>query len=627
MLVSCVLAVLSPQGDVAAARPPHWAYVTPMRPEIPRSDVHAIDAFLEPRLLAAGLVPAPEADRATLLRRLSFDLIGLPPSPAELDAFLADTAPGAYEHQVDRLLASPHFGEHQAVAWLDLARYADTGGFNFDQTRAMWKWRDWVVDAFDSDLPFDRFTLLQLAGDLLPDAGEDGRIAVGFHRNTMLNDEGGVDPAEARWERLVDRTTTTATVWLGASLQCAQCHDHKFDPIAQRDFYGLLAFFEPAEEVQLDLATPDQARRRDELRARVAALQAAKAPAAEIAKAEKAAKAFAGDSTLSFVERRDVAAATEIRLRGSYDARGERVTAAVPPALGPRFPAGAAQDRLGLARWLVDPTHPLVARVHVNRVWAALFGRPLVGTPEDFGTQSPPRDHPELHDWLATEFVRLGFSHKALLRTLVTSQAYRRSAVATAEDRALDPDNRWYARGPRFRLTAEQIRDQWLAVGGLLSPHRGGPPVFPLQADTQGVVPTNKADVRWQPSDGEARHRRALYTFWRRTQTFVQFAAFDAPSREQCTVRRQRTNSPLQALAGLNDPAAWEAAQALGERMRTHAGDDRARLAFGFRLCTSRPPTERELDRLAAALAAETGPLRWTLLANAMTNLDEALVR
>jgi hypothetical protein len=318
---------------------------------------------------------------------------------------------------------------------------------------------------------------------------------------------------------------------------------------------------------------------------------------------------------------------TELRLRGGYDNRGERVLAGVPRGLGPALPDTAKVDRLALARWLVDPRHPLVARVHLNRLWASVFGRPLVDTPEDFGKQSPPRDHPELLDWLAIEFVRLGWSQKALLRTLVTSQAYRRSAAADASTRARDPQNRWYARGPRFRLTAEQIRDQWLAAGGLLSAQRGGPPVFPLQADTQGIVPTNKADVRWRPSDGEARHRRALYTFWRRTQTFVQFAAFDAPSREQCTVQRQRTNTPLQALSALNDPAAWEAAQALGERMRTHTGDDRARLAFGFRLCTSRPPTERELDRLAKALAAEPEALRWPLLANALLNLDEALTR
>ena len=627
MLVLLVAAALAPQGEGAAARPTHWAYVAPTRPTPPSPAVHPIDAFLEPRLRAAGLTPAPEADRATLLRRLSFDLIGLPPTPAELDAFLADTRSDAFERQVHRLLTSPHYGEHQATAWLDLARYADTGGFNFDQPRSMWKWRDQVIDSFNLDVPFDRFTVLQLAGDLLPEAGEEGRIASGFHRNTPFNDEGGVDADEARWERLLDRASTTATVWLGATLQCAQCHDHKYDPISQRDFFAMVAFFEPADEITLELPTAAQQQQREALRARVRELVASAAPAKEVTAAEKKAAGFAVDSTLVLAERPDVEAATTLRLRGAYDARGARVSAGVPAALGPPWPDHLPKNRLGLARWLTDPRHPLVARVHVNRLWASVFGAPLVASPEDFGTQCPPVDHPELLDWLATEFMRLGWSQKALLRTLVTSQAWRRSAAVDDEARERDPRNRWYARGPRFRLTAEQVRDSQLLTSGLLAPTLGGPPVFPLQADTRGLVPTNKADVRWKPSDGDGRHRRAIYTFWRRTQTFVQFGLFDAPSREQCTVVRQRTNTPLQALSALNDPASWAAASALGARMRAAAGDDRSRLAFGFRLCTSRLPQPAELDRLARALAAEPGPLQWAMLGNAMLNLDEALTR
>ena len=598
-----------------------------MRPTPPREDIAPIDAFATANAIRAGLTPAAEADRATLLRRLTFDLIGLPPTIEELDVFLGDRSPDAYERAVDRLLASPHYGERWATPWLDLARYADTDGFNFDSPRAMWKYRDWVIDAYNRDLPFDRFSELQLAGDLLPDAGVEGRIATGFHRNTMLNDEGGVDPAEARWDRLLDRATTTTTVWLGSTLHCAQCHDHKYDPISQRDFYAMVAFFEPAEEKTLELATPEQTRRRQQLQDRVAELEASKAPADAIAKAKKEAKAFAVDSTLVLSESATVEASTVLRVRGSYDMRGETVAAGVPQALGPAWPAGAPKNRLGLARWLMQPDHPLVARVQVNRLWGHLFGRPLVATPEDLGTQAPPVDQPELLDWLATEFVRLGWSQKALLRTIVLSETYRRQCAVPDAARERDPQNRWLARGARFRLPAEHVRDLQLAASGLLAPAIGGPSVFPLQADVSGVIPTNKTDMRWKPSAGDARHRRGLYTFWRRTATFVQFAVFDAPSREQCMVLRQRTNTPLQALCALNDPGAWEAAKALGARMAGAPGDDRQRLAFGFRLCTSRHPDAEELDLLVAALSAEAEDQRWTLVANALLNLDEALSR
>lgn len=622
-----LLAVLAPQ-DPPAPEPAntHWAYIAP-RPAMPPRDGHPIDAFVDAAIEREGLSPAPEADRATLLRRVTFDLIGLPPTIAELDAFLADESLDAYERVVDRLLASPHYGERQAVPWLDLARYGDTNGFNFDSPRSMWKWRDWVIDALNRDVPFDRFTLLQLAGDLLPDAGEEGLVATGFHRNTMLNDEGGVDPDEARWERLLDRASTTATVWLGATMQCAQCHDHKYDPISQRDFFALVAFFEPAAEETLELPTSAQAERRAALQARARELAESNAPAAERAAAKKALQSANVDSTLILRERPDAPAVTRLRLRGAYDAVGEPVEADVPHALGPPLELGAPRNRLALARWLVRPDHPLVARVHVNRVWGELFGRPLAATPEDLGTQGAAPDHPHLLDFLARHFVRSGWSQKALLRTIVTSNAYCRATAVPDAQRALDPQNRFFARGSRHRLGAEFLRDLQLSASGLLVPTLGGPSVFPLQADTSGVVPTNKADVRWRPSEGGDRHRRGLYTFWRRTATFVQFAVFDAPSREVCTVRRQRTNTPLQALSALNDPASWEAATALGRRMAAADGDDRARLAMGFRLCTSRQPDEQELDLLADALAAEPMDLRWALVANALLNLDEAMSR
>jgi len=566
---------------------PHWAYVPPVRPVPPRDDMAPIDAFVQVHLDAAGLAPSPRASRETLIRRLSLDLIGLPPTLDEIDAFVADARPDAYEQLVDRLLASPHYGERWAVPWLDLARYGDSNGFNFDASRKIWAWRDWVVRALNDDVPYDRFTVLQLAGDLLPRADDDARIATGFHRNTMLNNEGGVDAEEARWERLLDRAATTATVWLGSTFRCAQCHDHKYDPISQRDFYALVAFFEPAAEV--DLAT-------------------------------------GGTKTMVMQERADTAASTVLRRRGSYDLPDERVAAGTPAALH-AWPSGEPHNRLGLARWLASPQNPLFARVQVNRLWAALFSAPLCETPEDFGHRAPPPLHRELLDWLAVEFAAGGWSQKRLLRTIVQSATYQRSAVSTAAQRERDPQNRLLAHGARFRLDAEFVRDVALAASGLLSPKLGGPPVFPVQADISGIVPTNKVDLAWQLSAGDDRYRRGLYTYWRRTAPFVQNAVFDAPSREQCTVQRLRTDTPLQALVGLNDPGLFEAAQALGRRMQQAPGDDRGRLLFGFRLCTSRPPTARELDRLQQSLAAEPAAMAWTMVANALLNLDETLCR
>ncbi|HEX7901545.1 MAG TPA: DUF1553 domain-containing protein [Planctomycetota bacterium] len=583
----------------------HWAYIKPVRPVPPRKDVAPIDAFIGARW--GALKPAPEASKEALIRRVSLDLTGLPPTLEEVDAFLADPN---YEKLVDRLLASPRYGERWARPWLDLARYADTNGFNIDSRRVMWKWRDWVIDAFNRDVPFDRFTIEQFAGDLLPDATEATRIATGFHRNTMLNEEGGVDPDEARWERLLDRASTTATVWLGSTYACAQCHNHKYDPIAQKDFYKLVAFFETQSETSMDFPTPEQKAKRDEL----ARLKKEKAPKAEIDKLQKELQGIV--TALVFAEKPGAEPATHLRIRGGYEARGEKVTAGVTAAFHP-WPEGAPLDRLGLARWLVSPENPLVARVTVNRLWDALFGRPLVDTPEDLGTQAPPPTHPELLDWLATEFVRVGWSQKALLKTIVTSAAYKRDSRVSREHLAADPQNRLYARGARFRLEAEMIRDVQLSAAGLLSAKIGGPSVFPLQSDTSGAIAINKTDMTWKPSEGEDRYRRGLYTYWRRTAPFVAFALFDAPTREQCVVRRTRTNTPLQALSALNDPAAWDAAKALGKLMAETS------LEEGFRRCTTRRPSKDELDLLERARKRDG----WTMVANALLNLDETLTR
>ncbi len=691
-------------ADAAVER--HWAHVKPVRPALPAvGDAGAVrnpvDAFILARLEREGLAPSPEAPKEKLLRRASLDLIGLPPGPAELDAFLADAAPDAYERAVDRLLASPRYGERWARPWLDLARYADTNGFNIDSRRTMWMYRDWVIRALNADMPFDAFTVDQIAGDMLPGATLDQRIASGFHRNTMLNEEGGVDREEARWETLLDRVNTTTTVWLGATIACAQCHNHKYDPFSQKDYYRLLAFFDNADEPTVEAPTPEQEKRRAGVKAEIERLEkllAAQTPELDAAQAawerkpgnvpgdiralldvpperrsakEKAElsahhrtiapalkpardrlaalkrdlKALPVDSALVMRERAgSERPSTDLRIRGSFVARGERVPADVPASLHP-LPPGASANRLGLARWLVSGENPLVARVTVNRLWEQLFGRGLVGTPEDFGLQGERPIHPELLDWLAVEFMERGWSQKAILRTMATSAAYRRSSRVTAEHLRRDPENRLLARGPRFRLEAEQLRDAALSAAGLLSGKIGGPSVFPLQADMSGVIPINKTSMAWTPSAGEDLHRRGLYTYWRRTMPFAAFTSFDAPSRECCTVRRTRTNTPLQALSALNDPGFFDAARGLARRALAEGGaDDRSRAAYAFRLCTARWPDPGTLDRLIAALEREREHFRanaesaravagseelaaWTLVANVLLNLDETLTR
>ncbi|HVE42866.1 MAG TPA: PSD1 and planctomycete cytochrome C domain-containing protein [Planctomycetota bacterium] len=678
----------------------HWAYVKPERPRLPKvlnPDLarNAIDTFLLGRLDKEGLTYSPEASKETLIRRLSLDLTGLPPDLKEVDEFVADASAGAYEKLVDRLIASPHYGERWARPWLDLARYADTNGFNFDSRRTMWKYRDWVINALNRDLPFDQFSIEQIAGDLLPGSTIEQKIATGFHRNTMTNEEGGTDPDEARWETLIDRVTTTAAVWLGTTLNCCQCHNHKYDPFTQKEFYQFLAFFESSEEPKIELLSPEQQAHRKDLRARIAheeeQLKKANLPE-HVAKAlkiaiEKRSNTQRNDvvvfcrsqapadlkpltaplldlyaeldtldvgTALVLREKPNEMPSTYFRIKGGYTNRGEKVTAAVPASLPP-VPAGKPLNRLGLAYWLVDENNPLTARVVVNRFWGEFFGRPLVESPEDFGTQSLPPTHPELLDWLATEFMARGWSMKAIHKTIVMSAAYRQSSHVNRAMAERDPYNRLLARGPRFRMEAEMIRDSMLAASGLLSRKVGGPSVFPLQADTSGVIAINKVDTAWVTSGGEDRYRRGLYTHWRRTAPFAAFAIFDAPSRECCIVRRQRTNTPLQALAALNDPAFFDAARGLALRvLKEGPGSVEGKIELAFRLCTSRKPRADEVALLAAELGRQTEHFRkhpeaanavfkgslakpadgdavaaaaWTMLSNVMINLDETLTK
>ena len=872
----------------------HWAFVPPVRATVPKIEnrkskiQNPLDAFVLARLEREKISPAPPAAPETWLRRVSFDLIGLPPTPAELDAFAADVkkrGEPAYAAAVDRLLASPHFGERQAIEWLDAARYADTHGFNNDSSRTMWRWRDWVIEAFNTNLPYDRFITEQIAGDLLPDsqlrtsnsnlpsARIDALIATGFARNHVINSEGGIIDEEYRVEYVADRVRTLSTAWLGLTMECAKCHDHKFDPIKQKDFYQLFAFFNnvpehgedgrvanavpmiPAPTTAQQLTLTEQQHHLAALDAqliaartawrwnsadqsRVTALAAAArtladttpgvalleptvtptldtgwrtdlekpAPTIPAAKLDFAAKTgltlafwlkpdadnprdvalfsnlnhlgspadatygkgrevrlIDGEIEVRFSDRLPVYAlilrtegaairagdwrhiaivyaggkkAANLRLfvdgrelptrvlydgvnseqpkkdflvgadntknaprwrgalddvraspaaldsaavrarfaatalpralakieagsatdlergwlrdallpsperdtlwethlalqrslptamvmqelaqprptfiltRGNYDAPGEAVTPGVPEALIAPWPADAPRNRLGLAQWLTQPNHPLTARVVVNRFWAQLFGTGIVKTLEDFGSQSEWPSHPELLDWLAREFIDGGWNVKALFKTIVLSSTYRQDSATTPALVARDPENRLLAHGPRVRLPAELIRDQALAVAGLLSPHLGGPSVYPYQPEKlyEGiVVDAPYPSTKWGVSTGEELHRRSLYTFWKRTVPHPAMTTFDSPDREFCTVRRARTNTPLQALTLWNEPGFLEAARQLGTRMIREGGaNDDARVAFAFRLATGRRPNADETRVLANTLA------------------------
>ena len=895
-------------ASIATAKPPkHWAYLKPIRPDVPTVSNagwcrNPIDNFILARLDSEGLRPSSEADKQTLIRRVYLDLIGLPPAPAEVNAFLADTTPDAYEKVVDRLQASPRYGERWARPWLDLARYADSNGYEKDNPRVAWEYRDWVIRALNQDMPFNQFTIEQLAGDMLPNPTNDQLIATGFHRNSMINQEGGIDVEEYYWYSLVDRVNTTASVWLGSTLGCAQCHNHKFDPFPQKDYYRMIAFFSNAEhkragggdyymsEPELALPTPAQDKKSKELRAQMAQLQSVldtqtpdldnaqqawekemtgsearwevlkplrassaggatltlqpdgsvlasdKNPQADTYKlaaktnvsqlmgvrlevlpdaslpkkgpgrdsegnfflsdfemqidgkpviwksstADESQDGYsasgivtkkagslsgwaidAGDSniwrrqvvfiprdstaipagaTLTFTLRHEMRKtsrnigkfrlsvsavpdpafivqipaslrpafakassartaeeklklsaayrvvapslnatraqikdlrkeidklgiatamimkeregyarpAAYLRERGTFTSPGELVYADVPSALSP-LPHDAMPNRLGLAQWLVNEDNPLTARVTINHFWETIFGRGIVETSEDFGTQGERPSHPQLLDWLATEFIREGWSMKKMQKLMVMSATYRQDSHVTQELAARDPYNRLYAHGPRFRVEAEMIHDMVLAESGLLSTKMYGPSVYPYQPD--GVWDIPYSNDKWVQSPGEDQHRRSVYTFIRRSAPYPSLVTYDSPSREFCTVRRVRTNTPLQSLTSLNDPYFFDAARALAKRLVSEGGATlEDRIKYGFRITVSRPPTESELTKISefyrkqlsvyqadhqAALktieaksepdAPEMAAL--TMLANVLLNMDEAVTK
>jgi hypothetical protein len=638
----------------------HWAFEPPRRPDPPRVKNTAwvrnpIDAFVLARLEEEGLNPAPQADRPALIRRLSLDLTGLPPTVTELDAFVARASDRAYEEQVDRLLGSPHYGELMALDWLDAARYADTNGYQNDFARTMWPWRDWVIAALNRNQPFDRFIIDQIAGDLVSGSTREQKVASGFNRNNRTVTEAGSIEDEWRIENAVDRVETTATVFLGLTMGCGRCHDHKYDPISQREFYQFLAFFNSVNEKgvyteqkgnvppMLSLPRPDEELDLKRLNSAIAAGERARDAVVKwlselkqgtledgrkaqqtaganqhptdpelrpiderLGKLRKAKDGLeARIPSVMVMEDLPTPRPTFVLKRGRYDMPdvGHKVEPGVPTCLSP-LPQGAPRNRLGLALWLASPDNPLSARVAVNRLWQQHFGTGLVKTAENFGVQSESPSHPALLDWLATEFVRSGWNVKAMHRLIVTSATYRQASKAPASLVGRDPENRLLARGPRFRLPAEVVRDNALAIAGLLSTKIGGPSVKPYQpAGLWEELAGGAGEGPYVQDKGEGLYRRSLYVYRKRTVPHPAMATFDAPSREICQVKRARTNTPLQALELLNDVTYVEAANQLARRMLSEGGQTpQDRLIYGFRRATSRKPSPAELRALLEGL-------------------------
>ena len=684
----------------------HWSYLRPTRPELPESEgkqpAHPIDGFIRAQLAARKLTPSPPTDKVTLIRRLSFDLRGLPPTPAEVQEFVRDDRPDAYERLVDRYLGraefdadekgSIHFGERMAMYWLDLVRYADTNGIHGDNHRDVALYRDYVIQAFHDNKPFDEFTREQLAGDLLDSPTRETRIASGYNRLLMTTREGGAQAKEYLAKYAADRVRNVSTVWMGATLGCAECHDHKFDPFLTRDFYSFEAFFADIQETAVGQQPPTpfpskaQAAEQERLTKEIARLKkelAEKTPKlavaekakpikpeeilnrytpeldplrTKLAKAEADLKRLTAAIPTTLVSLSGSPRTMRILPRGNWlDDSGEVVSPAVPGFL-PKLEADDRRaTRRDLAEWLVREDNPLTARVFVNRLWKLFHGRGLVTTLDDFGAQGAWPTHPRLLDWLAVEFMESGWNVKHIVRLMVTSETYRQSSASTPAQRQADPFNTWLARQSRFRVDAEVVRDNALAVSGLLDKTVGGPSVKPYQPAGYWDH-LNFPKRTWQADAGESQYRRGLYTYWCRTFLHPSLLAFDASTREECTVERPRSNTPLGALVLLNDPTYVEAARALAERILKEGGKTNAdRLAFAYETVLSRQPRKAEVTLLIDLLekhrkqyqaepeaveklntiglksvSADFDPAElaaWTTIARVLLNLHETITR
>lgn len=575
----------------------HWAFASPKKtslPEIEDKDraKNEIDYFILSKLDEQGLKQNEEADKERLLKRIALDITGLPPSIEMMDKFVNDKSEFAYEKMIDELLASPQYGEKMAVQWMDVARYADSYGYQDDNIRSQWPWRDWVIHAFNKNLPYDQFLTWQIAGDMLPEANKEQILATGFFRNHKYTEEGGVIPEEYRVEYLVDKTKTFGKGILGITIECAQCHDHKYDPFSQKDYYSFLAFFNNTKEAGFE--------------GDVGASKPAKNPILTItAEERKNILSFintkdTGNLTVSVMGERDTLRKTFVLNRGVYDQPAEEVKAAAIPAVMKFDTSKFTRNRIGLAQWTVNKNNPLTARVFVNLMWQEFFGRGLVKTSGDFGMQGELPSHPELLDWLAVDFMENGWNVKRLVKQILTSATYRQSAKVSEEQLKKDPENVYLARGPRIRLKAEFIRDLYLASSGLLVKTIGGPSVKPYQPKGLWEAATSGRGVLavYRQDHGDDLYRRGLYTFIKLTVPPPGMAMFDASNRDQCEVKRLKTNTPLQALVMMNDPAVLEASRVLAQKLMLDQSEVNDKITKAFRLIVCRKPSAKELSIL-----------------------------
>lgn len=619
------IALLKRWIEQGAEWKPHWSFIKPEKttlPKVEQSDwpQNSIDFFILDKLEVLASKPSIKASKEKLIRRVSFDLTGLPPSREQIDSYLANKSNDAFEQIVDKLLASEAYGERMASEWMDLARYAETNGIHHDLERNMWPWRDWVIDALNENMGYDQFVTWQLAGDLFDEPTYEQLLATAFNRNHRTTQECGSLDEEFRVSYVIDRTNTFGKAFLGLTVACAQCHDHKYDPVSQKEYYQLSAFFNQVPEKgvtrsfpknvnynqqsapYLELPEEEVKKIRQHIDGLIAAeyKEGSKQDKDQLYRANWEEEMEAMLQPVMIMEEMDTLRPTFILNRGIYDAHGDTVSHGTPErvfAYGSEF----SSNRLGLAQWLFSPKNPLTARVAVNRYWQMIFGRGLVDTPDDFGSQGSLPTHPELLDWLAVEFIESRWDVKHLLKLMVLSSTYQQSSKTDSTQLVFDPDNRWLGRGTQQRLTAEMIRDQALKISGLLHEKVGGPSVKPYQPSglwTQ-VSSGGRYQRKYMNAHGENLYRRSLYTYWKRILPPPSMMIFDAGSRNLCTVKRQSTNTPLQALVLLNDPQFLISAQALAKRMIEQGGKNpNERIAYAFYLATSRKPEMAEVNIL-----------------------------
>lgn len=574
----------------------HWAFVSPQKTSLPEIEEekwakNEIDYFIASKLQALNLKHSEEASKEVLLKRLAFDLTGLPPALQLQNEFIADKSEAAYERILDKLLASPQFGEKMAIHWLDISRYADSYGYQDDDYRSQWPYRDWVIHAFNTNMPYDKFLTWQLAGDMLPDAGKEQVLATAFLRNHKITEEGGVIPEEYRVEYGIDKVKTFSRGILALTVECAQCHDHKYDPIPQKDYYRLFAFFNTSREKGLEGLVNSGP-------AKTPILKLTQSDTKELLKFINQKDTAA--VSVSVMGESDTARATYVLNRGVYDQHGEMVTAAALKSVMNFDTTAFPQNRLGLAAWTVSKKNPLTARVFVNQLWEQFFGKGIVRTVGDFGMQGNLPTHPELLDWLAADFMEQGWDIKKLVKKMLLSATYRQSSNITKEQLEKDPDNFYYARTSRLRMSAEAVRDMVLSSSGLLNREIGGPSVKPYQPKGLWEAATSGRGqlATYRQDKGEDLYRRGMYTFIKLTVPPPSMIIFDASNRDECLVSRQKTNTPLQALVMMNDPTVLEASRVFAERLIKKGGNPESNVLTAFESIICRKPAEKEINLL-----------------------------